>query len=111
VTPEELATIRAGAETALDAVHRGWPWPEIDNDLVIGAALKDVSVLVKEVERLQLANADALRTLTGLEPFFEELEKIAPDERALRVVEHTRKAFDQAIDWLINAHAAPRKLP
>jgi hypothetical protein len=53
VTPEELAVIKAGAETALDAVHRGWPWPEIDNDLMIGAALKDVPALIAEVERLR----------------------------------------------------------
>jgi hypothetical protein len=55
VTPEELVVIKAGAETALDAVHRGWPWPEIDNDLVIGASLKDVPALVAEVDRLRAA--------------------------------------------------------
>jgi hypothetical protein len=58
VTTEELAVIKAGAETALGAVHRGWPWPEIDNDLVIGASLKDVPVLVAEVERLRTAILD-----------------------------------------------------
>jgi hypothetical protein len=58
VTPEKLAAIKAGAETALDAVHRGWPWPEIDNDLVIGAALKNVPALVAEVERLRTAILD-----------------------------------------------------
>jgi hypothetical protein len=52
MAPEELTTIKAGAETALEAVHRGWPWPEIDNDLIIGAALKGVPALVAEVERL-----------------------------------------------------------
>jgi aromatic ring-cleaving dioxygenase len=107
VAPDELAEIKArlAAEThhladfAADGMADGatcWSREYVE----------DVGALVAEVERLQLANADAFRTLTGLEPFFEELEKIAPDERALRVVEHTRKAFGQAIDWLLNAHAA-----
>jgi hypothetical protein len=67
VTPEELAVIKAGAETALGAVHRGWPWPEIDNDLVIGASLKDVPALVAEVEQLRGALEAARRPHLGSE--------------------------------------------
>jgi hypothetical protein len=101
VTPEELAAIRAGAETALDAVHRGWPWPEIDNDLVIGVALKDVSALVAEVERLRAA----------LAPFLNAPKRFPGGQRPFVHVVVTEHDLDAAQEVLCARIHAADKLP
>jgi hypothetical protein len=117
VTPEELATIRAGAETALDAIHRGWPWPEIDNDLVIGAALKDVSVLVAEVKRLRAALADIGKAaeengdgLSGALVFERVCAALGlPGSHSFWLTPEQQDAVIRRLHQ--SDHAAPRRLP
>jgi hypothetical protein len=117
VTPEELTAIKAGAETALDAVHRGWPWTEIDNDLVIGAALKDIFTLAAEVERLRSAltdigkaaeeNGDGLSAAWVVERVCDVLG--LPGSHSFWLTPEQQDAVIRRLHP--SDHAAPRKLP